>query len=90
MSYTTPHSAYKPEGSIVDGWTKTEGPNFGNLAFSGGLVACPTGDGKPWQVYGQIPNVALAPDCLGFNALTSTFHDSDCTYLSDLIYSQRY
>ncbi|KAF2240825.1 hypothetical protein BU26DRAFT_191417 [Trematosphaeria pertusa] len=69
MSYTVPHSAYIPEGSVVDGWSKTEGESFGHLTFDGGLVACPV-EGKPWQVYGQRPNVTLSPECLGFSALT--------------------
>jgi hypothetical protein len=70
MSYTAPHSAFKPEGSIVDGWTKTEGPNFGNLAWKGGLIACPAGDGNGYQVFGQIAGLTFAPECLGFDALT--------------------
>ncbi|KAF2115205.1 hypothetical protein BDV96DRAFT_612582 [Lophiotrema nucula] len=70
LSYTIPHSAYIPEGSVRDGWTKTEGENFGNLVFEGGLVACPTGTNDGYQVYGQIPNVTLSSDCLGFDALT--------------------
>lgn len=72
MSYTVPHSAYIPEGSVVDGWSKTEGESFGHLTFDGGLVACPV-EGKPWQVYGQRPNVTLSPECLGFSALTGMF-----------------
>ena len=71
MSYTIPHSAYIPPGSIRDGWTKTEGENFGNLAFEGGLVACPTEeDGQGYKVFGQIEGVTLDPKCLGFNSLT--------------------
>lgn len=71
MSYTAPHSAYKPEGSVVDGWTKTEGENFGNLAFTGGLVACPTTYGdQGYQVFGQIPGFKADAACLGFNSLT--------------------
>ncbi|KAF2739532.1 hypothetical protein EJ04DRAFT_508812 [Polyplosphaeria fusca] len=71
MSYTTPHSAYVPEGSVRDGWTKTEGENFGNLKFEGGLSACPaTKQGDGYQVFGQVEGVTLAPECLGFNALT--------------------
>lgn len=71
MSYTAPHSAYIPEGSVRDGWTKTEGDNFGNLAFTGGLVACPTNkENQGYQVFGQIANFTADPACLGFNALT--------------------
>ncbi|KAF2268633.1 hypothetical protein CC78DRAFT_530066 [Lojkania enalia] len=70
MSYTAPHSAYIPEGSIVDGWNKTEGDTFGYLTFEDGLVGCPAGEGEGYQVYGQVPNVTLCSDCLGFSALT--------------------
>jgi len=70
MSYTSPHSAYMPTGSIIDGWNKTEGTQFGYLTFDEGLVACPT-TGQGYQVYGQIANITFAPECLGFDALTS-------------------
>ena len=75
MSYTSPHSVFKPNGSIVDGWSKTEGENFGYLTFDQGLIACPpanetNGTYPGYQVYGQLPNITFAPGCLGFNALT--------------------
>ncbi|CAI6334643.1 unnamed protein product [Periconia digitata] len=70
LSYTQPHSVYKPEGSVVEGWSRTEGEALGQLSFSDGLVACPTVEGKPWQVYGQLPGLELSPDCLGFSAIT--------------------
>ncbi|KAF2876777.1 hypothetical protein BDV95DRAFT_590829 [Massariosphaeria phaeospora] len=70
LSYTAPHSAWKPDGSVVDGWNKTEGENFGNLAFEGGLVACPAAQGQGYQVFGQIEGFETGPDCLGFNSLT--------------------
>jgi hypothetical protein len=73
MSYTGPHSAYKPEGSIVDGWDKAEGESFGYLTFNKGLIACPAGEGNGYQVYGQIDGVTFTPDCLGFSALTCKF-----------------
>jgi hypothetical protein len=77
LSYTAPHSAYKPEGSVVDGWTKTEGENFGNLAFKNGLIACPTKkEGEGYQVFGQLPGLTFDKACLGFNALTSMLYDS--------------
>lgn len=72
LSYTAAHSAYKPEGSVVDGWTKTEGEVFGRLDFTGGLVACPR-EGKPYQVYGILPGASLSSDCLGFSALTVNY-----------------
>jgi hypothetical protein len=73
LSYTTPHSVYKPEGSVVDGWTKTEGENLGTLTFKDGLIACPVGENKPRQVFGQLPGLTFSPDCLGFSALTCMF-----------------
>jgi hypothetical protein len=73
LSYTLPHSVSKPEGSIVDGWTKTESENLGNLAFKDGLIACPVTEGKPRQVFAQLPGLTFGPDCLGFNALTCMF-----------------
>jgi len=73
LSYTPPHSASKPEGSIVDGWTKTEGDDLGTLTFKNGLVACPVGENKPRQVLAQLPGLTLSPDCLGFSTLTCMF-----------------
>ncbi|KAF1949309.1 hypothetical protein CC80DRAFT_497625 [Byssothecium circinans] len=75
LSYTAPHSVYKPEGSIVDGWSRTEGENFGNLIFTSGLIACPTTEGKPWQVYGNIAAVN-STSCLGFSSLTVNTTDA--------------
>ena len=70
LGYTPPHSTSKPEGSIVEGWNKTEAGTFGHLSIGDGLVACPAGEGKGYQVYGQIEGVELGSDCLGFSALT--------------------
>jgi len=71
LSYTAPHSAYIPAGSVREGWSRTEGANsLGNLAFTGGLLACPTTEGKPWQVFGGIEGFTPGPNCLGFNAIT--------------------
>jgi hypothetical protein len=75
MSYTIQHSAYVPPGAILDGWNKTEnvGESFGTLEWSSGLIACPPAtEGTGWQVFGQVENATFSPDCLGFNALTST------------------
>jgi hypothetical protein len=70
MSYTQAHSAYVPTGSIRDGWTKTEGEQFGNLVWQGGLIACPAAEqGQGYQVFGQIEGKTFAPECLGFNGL---------------------
>lgn len=72
LSYTAPHSAYIPEGSVRDGFSRTEGENFGNLAFKSGFIACPTNkpDGPGYQVFGQIAGLTFDEKCLGFNALT--------------------
>jgi hypothetical protein len=75
LSYTQAHSAYVPTGSIRDGWSRTEGENFGNLAFKDGLIACPTeGNGNGYQVFGARKDVTFDPACLGFNALTGRLY----------------
>jgi hypothetical protein len=78
VSYTMPHSVSKPEGSIVDGWSKIEGENgsLGSLSFTNGLIACPTTEGKPRQVFAQLPGLTFSPDCLGFDALVSNATDA--------------
>ncbi|KAJ4346559.1 uncharacterized protein N0V89_010490 [Didymosphaeria variabile] len=77
LSYTVAHSAYIPEGSVLDGWNKTErndGSNLGSLSFDDGLVACPRNETESWQVYGQIANFTAPSDgCLGFSAVTCKF-----------------
>ncbi|KAF2746915.1 hypothetical protein M011DRAFT_392483, partial [Sporormia fimetaria CBS 119925] len=71
MSYTQAHSAYMPPGSIQDGWSRTEGAQFGNLRWTNGLIACPTDvEGQGYQVFGQIEGKEFDGGCLGFNALT--------------------
>ncbi|KAF2012379.1 hypothetical protein BU24DRAFT_275815 [Aaosphaeria arxii CBS 175.79] len=76
LSYTSPHSAYKPEGSIVDGWSKGSTGTFGTLVWENGLVACPAGEGEGYQVFGQIEGVERDPACLGFNAITANATDA--------------
>jgi hypothetical protein len=72
LSYTAPHSAYIPECSIRDGFSRVEdNDQFGHLNWSNGFIACPpTAEGSGWQVFGQKANITFAPECLGFNALT--------------------
>lgn len=75
LSYTQAHSAYVPEGSVRDGWTRTarEDPTdpLGSLAFEGGLIACPRNESQPWQVYGEVEGwTAPTKGCLGFSAIT--------------------
>ena len=78
LSYTQAHSAYVPEGSVREGWTRTarEDPTdpLGSLAFEGGLIACPRNESQPWQVYGEIEGwTAPTEGCLGFSAITCEF-----------------
>ncbi|KAF2835641.1 hypothetical protein M501DRAFT_997783 [Patellaria atrata CBS 101060] len=69
MTHTTAHSAYYPPGAVRDGWTRTEGENFGHLSHEAGLVACPVEGG--YKIFAQIPTfVAPNEDCLGFSFLT--------------------
>ncbi|ORX92628.1 hypothetical protein BCR34DRAFT_629481 [Clohesyomyces aquaticus] len=71
LSYTQPHSAYIPEGSVRVGWSREAQTDnvIGFLNFVSGLIACPVA-GKPWQVYGKLPGLTFDSACLGFNALT--------------------
>jgi hypothetical protein len=76
LSYTGAHSAYIPEGSVIDGFSREEpegGADFGHLNFEGGFVACSAGEGQGYQVYGATDDAELADDCLGFSALTGKF-----------------
>lgn len=73
LSYTVPHSAFIPDGAIVDQFSKTApgANNLGTLNFETGFVACPVGgDGQGYQVYGQNQGFEASSDCLGFSALT--------------------
>jgi hypothetical protein len=70
LSYTTAHSVRKPDGSIVEGFSKTaaaNGESFGYLNFDTGFVACPASTG--YQVYGQTQDFKAKSDCLGFSAI---------------------
>jgi len=73
LSYTGAHSAYIPEGSIRDGFSREEpeaGQTFGYLHFDTGFVACSV-EGQGYQVFGQVDGATFGDECLGFNALTS-------------------
>lgn len=69
MGFTRARSASILTGSIVTGWTHSEGPSFGFLSWEYGLVACPIA-GESYQILGQLEGVTLSPDCLGFDMLT--------------------
>ena len=74
LSYTSAHSAYIPQGSTIDKFSRTEpaeGSSFGHLDFETGFVACPAaGEGNGYQVFGQVQGGTYGPECLGFSALT--------------------
>ncbi|KAL1793840.1 hypothetical protein ACET3X_007261 [Alternaria dauci] len=75
LSYTVAHSAYIPEGSHVDGFSRTAPANgnaFGYLNFDTGFVACPAANATDgYQVFGQVAEGAtFGEECLGFSALT--------------------
>lgn len=70
VMYTQAHSAFMPQGAIIDGWTLSQGENFGVLGWQGGLVGCnETADGS-WEIYAQLPGIQLSRECLGFVAIT--------------------
>lgn len=69
MSFTQAHSANILTGSIVTGWTHSEGPSFGFLSWGYGLVTRPV-TGEVYQIFGQLEGVILLPDYLGFDMLT--------------------
>ncbi|KAF2088676.1 hypothetical protein K490DRAFT_73039 [Saccharata proteae CBS 121410] len=71
LTFTAPHSASMPEGSISNGFTLSEGTSFGYLSWTNGFVACPSANGSaPYQVFGAIPSLNTS-SCLGFDFLAS-------------------
>lgn len=67
-----------PPGSNVTGWKLDESGDLDFLAWGGGTVFCPTGNGTdpvthygigPWQMYAALPNITLPRGCLGANLL---------------------
>jgi hypothetical protein len=76
LSYTQAHSAYLPEGSVREGFSREApegGADFGHLDFESGFVACDAGEGQGYQVYGGTDDANFGDDCLGFSALTGMF-----------------
>lgn len=76
LSYTTAHSAYIPEGSIVTGFNRTAAPNsdaFGYLTWEDGFIACPCSAEDGWRVYGNITNGTFSDECLSFSAIACKF-----------------
>ncbi|EME42211.1 hypothetical protein DOTSEDRAFT_95543, partial [Dothistroma septosporum NZE10] len=81
--YTTPHSSFKPQGSILGGWSldTTRGGDLSFLAYLNGTFFCPVDNitdpvtrqpRGPWQMYASLPNVTLpSKQCLGANLLAS-------------------
>jgi hypothetical protein len=76
LSYTQAHSAFVPEGSVRDQFSR-EAPvgdaGFGYLNFETGFVACPAANTTTYQVYGQVDSATFGPECLGFSMLTGKF-----------------
>ena len=83
LSYTVAHSAYIPQGSTIDQFSRTapsNGNSFGYLNFETGFVACPAGEaGAGYQVFGLVENFQDKDGCLGFNLLTCKFMSLPCT-----------
>lgn len=71
LTYTTPHSAFEPNGSISTGWTLDQLSQYGTLAYQDGLLACNQTVGGDYQVYAVVNGTTPPGDCLGFDALTS-------------------
>ncbi|KAH8724387.1 hypothetical protein GQ44DRAFT_618153 [Phaeosphaeriaceae sp. PMI808] len=74
LSYTQAHSAFIPDGAVRDQFSRDApqgGNSFGFLHFETGWVACPAGEGKGYQVFGQVDGATFAPECLGFNMLAA-------------------
>jgi hypothetical protein len=86
MSYTQAHSAYVPEGSIRDEFSREEptgGNAFGYLNFETGFVACPAvAPETGYQVFGQVDGATFGSECLGFNMLTGKSTPSFDTRMS--------
>ena len=64
-----------PEGSIQDGFHKSESNSLGFLHWTNGFLACPTAnstDGYPYQIYASVDGLKRT-DCLGFDFLTSNY-----------------
>ncbi|KAK4498428.1 hypothetical protein PRZ48_011086 [Zasmidium cellare] len=76
VSFTQPHSANKPEGSVVDGWTFTNGSSFGTLSWSNGILFCSLSGNDssvgPWQMYAALPQLHFGPACLGASLIASS------------------
>jgi hypothetical protein len=73
VKYTIAHSAMKPEGSIVSGWTTAAGNGFGILSNeNGGFLACPCEEEEgAWKVFAALEGLEFDDACLGFSALAS-------------------
>ncbi|KAH8894170.1 hypothetical protein GQ53DRAFT_821270 [Thozetella sp. PMI_491] len=73
LSYTSPHSAFKPEGSVTTGFRKGSGTGFPDaVAFwyeGGKFIACPrTGDDgeEIYQIFVQTANMTSPATCITF------------------------
>ncbi|KAG8424808.1 hypothetical protein J3458_001570 [Metarhizium acridum] len=92
ISYTAPHSAYIPPGSITTGFhlVPTQFEGFWEFAIdSHELMACPETPGQgPWQVIVVRENSSVPSrdptDCLKFKAYAKAVKDPVWEYLSTL------
>jgi len=76
VKYTIAHSAAKPEGAVVTGWSTEARDGFGVLSQkAGGFIACPSEDDS-WKVFVALEGLEFDDDCLGFSALASNATDA--------------
>ncbi|PYI10708.1 hypothetical protein BO78DRAFT_270625, partial [Aspergillus sclerotiicarbonarius CBS 121057] len=78
LTFTPPHSAYMPPGSVSGGFTYTPGTPYGHWNYTSGFMACPvrgnvTSSSGRWQVYAAWRNASVpggnVDECLGFDPL---------------------
>ena len=77
ISYTQAHSAAIPDGAIVEGWTLSQGDQFGSLSWTNGLYACPVENATDvYQVFAAVEDIEFSDACLGFDALATNFTEA--------------
>ncbi|BDD55827.1 hypothetical protein MPDQ_004900 [Monascus purpureus] len=85
LSFTQPHSAYVPPGSVLGPFSIAARsgstlPHYSTTAWgASGFMACPTKDHR-WQVFVAAQNVTAplgkVEDCLGFSAIAFPYNGS--------------
>ena len=71
LAYTVPHSGAEPN-LLSTSTTAYDGDVGGGYFGPGGVswLACPAGNSTSvWQVFADVPSVAFASTCVGFDAL---------------------